>query len=697
MCQICAMNALNFNGNGDPSASFQQGFLASGFESPVYGGAGPATATTQGATGNTNIDGVLSGSKWSGGTISFSFPSTASQYEAGYAEASTFGEATSALKTATRYAMSLVSQYTNLATQEVSGSSPADIRSAFSDSANPTAYAYYPSNGTKGGDVWYGRNYSEYQTPVKGQYAWTTVLHELGHALGLKHGHETGGPAGTAMQSAYDQMAYSVMTYRSYQNGPLTGYTNETNGYAQTYMMYDIAALQAMYGANFNTNSGDTTYRWSPTTGEMFINGVSQGAPGGNRIFMTIWDGNGTDTYDFSNFTTNLTVDLRPGFFSITSDTQLANLGNGNKAPGNIFNALQYNGDARSLIEIAYGGSGNDTITGNAANNLLMGNGGNDTFTGGGGNDQINGGDGTDTAIYTGARASYSLVTYNGSVVVISNGTSDGIDTLASVELLRFSDQTINSSTAPVFKPYDYLASYVDLLTNIGPNPQAAWEHYFNFGAREGRSIDTFNNYIYLASFDDLISAFGANQDSAAEHYVRFGYAEGRGNRLFNFKEYGASYNDLLAAFGNNSEALARHYVEFGRNEGRSRDAFDNLRYIASYDDLINAFGRNSQAATDHYVAFGYQEGRNKALFDPIQYIASYRDLINVFQTDTAAAIDHFILYGKAEGRSRDNFNAAQYLANYADLRAAFGTNEDAATRHFIEFGAREGRTDHII
>ncbi len=96
------------------------------------------------------------------------------------------------------------------------------------------------------------------------------------------------------MQSAYDQMAYSIMTYRSYAGASTTGgYTNETNGYAQTFMMYDIAALQTMYGANFNTNSGNTTYSWCATTGEMFINGVGQGAPGGNRIFMTLWDGNG--------------------------------------------------------------------------------------------------------------------------------------------------------------------------------------------------------------------------------------------------------------------------------------------------------------------------------------------------------------------------------------------------------------------
>ena len=41
-----------------------------------------------------------------------------------------------------------------------------------------------------------------------------------------------------------------------------------------------------MYGANFNFNAGNTVYKWSPTTGQEFINGVAQTAPGGNTIFM---------------------------------------------------------------------------------------------------------------------------------------------------------------------------------------------------------------------------------------------------------------------------------------------------------------------------------------------------------------------------------------------------------------------------
>ena len=146
-------------------------------------------------------------------------------------------------------------------------------------------------------------------------------------------------------------------------------------------MMYDIAAIQRTYGADFTTNAGNTTYSWSPTTGAFMINGGTQWTPGGNRIFMTLWDGGGTDTYDFSNYgAVNLSIDLRPGEWTVTSQVQLANLGNGNFARGNIANALMHNNDARSLIENAIGGSGFDTIIANEAVNRLTGGAGGDNF-----------------------------------------------------------------------------------------------------------------------------------------------------------------------------------------------------------------------------------------------------------------------------------------------------------------------------
>ncbi len=400
-------------GTGD-RALFSTGGLAQGQPAPPV--SEEATATSQGSTGVRNVDALLSGNKWSGSSLTYMFPDTtayfpAGVYPTGYYDQNAlqgFQVATAAQQTAAKAAFAAIAGFTNMNFSEVLASSitgpyspQVDITIARSSYPN-TAYAYYPYTDQVGGDVWMGINGGN-SNPVKGNYAWHTMWHELGHALGLKHGHETGGVTNQAMTSDRDGMEFSVMTYRSYIGSSTSGgYANETWGYAQSFMMYDIAALQAMYGADFTTNSGNTTYTFSSTTGEMSINGVGQGAPGGNRVLLTIWDGDGIDTYDFSNYTTNQSIDLTPGSWSLMSEAQRANLGAGNYARANVYNALQYGTDTRSLIENAKGGSGNDTITGNAAANTLEGGGGSDTINGGAGDDLVRGGSGNDT-IFGGA------------------------------------------------------------------------------------------------------------------------------------------------------------------------------------------------------------------------------------------------------------------------------------------------------
>jgi VCBS repeat-containing protein len=399
----------------------------------------PAT-TSVNLTGNSYVDGVLSGVKWAVTNLTYSFPASASFYGSTYGDGepgSGFLAFTAIQQTAVQKVLANYSAIANLTFTQVTetASQHGDLRYAESNLPG-TAWGYYPTPLAEGGDAWFNNSSHNYDNPVLGNYAFATVLHETGHLLGLKHPHEVSGLF-AAMPADKDSLEYSVMSYHSYAGSPLTGYTNGSFSFPQSLMMYDIASVQAMYGANYKTNSGDTVYTWSPTTGEESINGVGQGAPGGNKVFQTIWDGGGNDTYNFSNYTTGLKIDLNPGGWITTSTTQLASLGNGHVAVGNIANALLYQNNPASLIENAIGGSGNDIIVGNIANNSL---------TGGKGNDSLDGAAGIDTAIYSGLQANYSVVQNSDgtwTVTDLQSGSPDGTDTLTNMELLKFSDTTV--------------------------------------------------------------------------------------------------------------------------------------------------------------------------------------------------------------------------------------------------------------
>ncbi len=371
----------------------------------------PSSAGGQGIAGfqvtfngnhHDNMRALIGGTMWNSLSLTYSFPDATLDYTGspgsyGNGElTSGFAAFTSTQQAAARRALDLVDDYTLLTLTEITGAQgSADIRMARSDSPS-TAWAYYPGSST-GGDAWFNNSGGYYNSPTVGTYAFHTVSHELGHALGLKHGHDTSGYG--ALSSAFDSMEYSVMTYRSHDGSSGSFYTNEYYGYSQSYMAYDIAALQALYGVNWNHNSGNSTYSWSSSTGQMSVDGVGHNVPGSNRILSTIWDGGGTDTIDLSNYNSGITGEMKPGKFLSFSQIQKAQLAGGIWADGNVYFALAPDDDERGFIENLILGKGDDMVFGNRVANVIEGRGGADEITGKGGNDTLIGAGGKDILI----------------------------------------------------------------------------------------------------------------------------------------------------------------------------------------------------------------------------------------------------------------------------------------------------------
>lgn len=343
-----------------------------------------ASGNQQGLTGDWRIDSEIQGAKWQGGTLSYSlwdnfFDIWGSSFSG---LSGLLYEWDDAKKATVRTAFDSYEAITNLkfSYQETNGakSTTSDIEimgtgflqqftigsvglgvfpdPAFGDqwlSLLGVSRADYPN---VEGSVYLDNFHEVFDYDQPGGRGFWVLLHELGHALGLKHTHDDGGAGRPSLESLglsqFDNNLYSIMSYNNVPGG-----TTE-RGNVATPMPNDILALQQLYGTNWNYNNGNTNYQVSD-----------------NGIVKTIWDGGGTDTIDASSMTTGATIDLREGQYS---------------QYGSTYGAIAY----KVTIEHATGGSGGDKIIGNDAGNRIAGHLGADTLYGGKGDDTLYGGRG---------------------------------------------------------------------------------------------------------------------------------------------------------------------------------------------------------------------------------------------------------------------------------------------------------------
>lgn len=375
--------------------------------------------TTVGSSEDPYIDGLISGRKWTDAVVTFSFPTAVAQYGVLADYPNVPGSDTDQwtdgfvpfradFAAVARTAFQMIGGYVSDIAFSEGVASPAGATIRFGNSTTYDGVGGFSLGvGTEDwrGDIWMAGDWAAGRPPVAiGDLAWIVVLHEIGHSLGLVHPDEADGVGGASMPIDRESHEFTVMSYKAHiMENRDTAFAEVDGHYPQSFMMYDIAALQYLYGADFTTNAGSTTYSFAPLTGEMFVNRASQGLPAANILFRTIWDGGGTDTYDFSQYTTDLVLDLAPGGWTDVDrhgNFQAANLnrhyfdpvnptGPEVYARGQVFNALLYEGDTRSLIENALGGFGDDVMRGNQAGNALQGRDGDDSLYGFDGNDAL--------------------------------------------------------------------------------------------------------------------------------------------------------------------------------------------------------------------------------------------------------------------------------------------------------------------
>ena len=290
--------------------------------------------------------------------------------------------------------------------QEV-GSNVGQLRFGVSQQAATKGVSWLPGQpgaGDQAGDIW--MDVESMLGIAVGSEGYQALLHEVAHALGLRHPRniDPGDAWATQLRVADDRTALSVMASAPSGDGL----------FRADFGPLDVLALRYLYGTK-TVNASDTNYTLGATQGS---------------AQTLITDDGGIDTLDASALATGVSLNLKPGSLSSVGQAASGMAGVDNLAS-----------TATSVIENAIGSAFDDVLLGNDLDNRL---------TGGLGNDWIDGGAGIDTSVYPGKRADYEFSGSFGKAYLKARDGVSGFDTLVSIERLQFSDQQLALAATPL-------------------------------------------------------------------------------------------------------------------------------------------------------------------------------------------------------------------------------------------------------
>jgi len=310
---------------------------------------------------------------------------------------------------------------------------------------------------------------STWSNLTPGSWGYITVLHEIGHGMGLAHPHNSSDPfpgVSSISDTGTNALNQGIWTTMTYNDGWTVEPTNTSDyGWQMTLMAFDIAALQAMYGANNTYNTDNNTYTIPTSSGS----GVG---------WECIWDAGGSDTISNAGSNQGVTINLNAAPLVGENAGGYVSWISGVTGGYTIANNV--------VIENAIGGDGNDIITGNSADNTIHGNAGNNTIDGGAGNDTL-----VINANYADTAITITNSSNNSATITSNNGSFS--NNISNIEAFAFNDQTLSFANLTVNTP----PTLSTAISNAATNEDSAYS--FN-AAAHFNEVDVGDTLTYSAT-----------------------------------------------------------------------------------------------------------------------------------------------------------------------------------------------------